>query len=306
MTLNRQKVSEPYFSIIVNCRNSERYLRDCLGSIKNQTFSDFEVIVWDNLSSDDTAKIVIEFEQADHRFQLHSGSHSLNLGEARNSAVKKSSGRFLAFLDSDDLWDPNFLQQHYLSLTKFGKNTFGTGNVLEISQDFDISMLDELSKRIFDSTPPKSIFQQLLKGNCIYFSSLVLPRDFFSGEEGFRNDFVQAEDYEVILRLAKKMLCYKTGLVYYRIHPGNATNHQEESLYRESIEILKPYKNWIRARMNRLGAIGKYYQFLAPLKPALRHERISTTGVTIFEIKLARVYNFLFENFRELIRNGKQ
>ena len=306
MTPSSAKISEPFFSIIVNCRNSEKFLRDCLSTIQNQTFSDFEVIIWDNMSIDDTEKIINEFAESDYRFKLHSGRQSLNLGEARNSAVKESAGRYLAVLDSDELWDANFLQQHFLALAKFGANSFGTGNVLEISDDFDISMMREYSTMVFDSTPPKLMFQQLLKGNCIYFSSLVLPRDFFSSEAGFRNDFVQAEDYEVILRLAKKMLCYKTGLAYYRIHSGNATNQQEEYLYRESIVILKPYEKWIRARMNRLGIIGKYYQFLAPLESTLRNERLLTAGVTISEIRLARVYNFCFEHFKSLIRNGKQ
>jgi glycosyltransferase involved in cell wall biosynthesis len=306
MTNSSAKISEPFFSVIVNCRNSEKFLRDCLATIQNQTFSDYEVIIWDNMSVDDTEKIINEFAESDHRFHLHSGRQSLNLGEARNSAVKESAGRYLAFLDSDDLWDRNFLKQHFIALTKFGPNSFGTGNVLEIADDFDISMMHEYSTMEFDSTPPKFMFQKLLNGNCIYFSSLVLPRDFFSYEEGFRNDFVQAEDYEVILRLAKKMPCYKIGLAYYRIHPGNATNHQEENLYRESIVILKTYEKWIRARMNRLGVIGKYYHFLAPLESALRNERISTTGVKVYEIKLARFYNFCFDYFKSLIRNGKQ
>jgi glycosyltransferase involved in cell wall biosynthesis len=303
---NSYKATDPHFSVIVNCRNSEKYLRDCLESIQNQTFSDFEVVIWNNMSTDDTAKIVNEFEQADHRFLLYSGNHSLNLGEARNCAVKKSSGRYLAFLDSDDLWDRNFLQQHYLALDKFGEDSFGNGNILEISEDFDISMMSEYSTRIFDSTQPKPIFQKLLKGNSIYFSSLVMPRNFFINEAGFRNDYVQAEDYELILRLAKKFSCYKTGLAYYRIHPGNATNNQEESLYRESIEILKPYIKWLPARMNRLGTIGKYYQFLAPLKPAARNDRISTTGVSVFEIALAITYNLFFDYFRALIPKGKR
>ncbi len=303
---NSYKVTNPHFSVIVNCRNSEKYVRDCLRTIQNQTFSNFEVVIWDNMSVDDTAKIVNEFAHVDSRFLLYSGHHSLSLGEARNCAVKKSSGRYLAFLDSDDLWDSNFLQKHYLALNKFGEYSFGTGNVLEISEDFDISMMSENSTRIFDSTPPKSIFRKLLKGNSIYFSSLVMPRNFFITEAGFRSDFVQAEDYEVILRLAKKLPCYKTGLAYYRIHPGNTTNNQQESLYRENIEILKPYIKSLPARMNRLGAIGKYYKFLAPLKSAQRNERISMTGVSNLEIRLARVYNLSVELFRNLIPRGSR
>ena len=292
--------------MIVNCRNSEKYLRDCLESIQQQTFSHFEVIVWDNMSTDDTAKIVNEFEQADPRFQLHSGNESLNLGAARNCAVDKSSGRYLAFLDSDDLWEPDFLQHHHDSLTKFKKDLFGTGNVMEVSEDFNISMISEYSKSILQSTLPKPIFKKLLKGNTVYFSSVVFPRNFFLNETGFRNDFVQAEDYELLLRLANKYPTYRTGLVFYRVHSGNASNQQEESLYQESIEVLNSYLKWLPARLHRLNAIGRYHRFLAPLNSNMRDDRILLTGVTRFEIRVARIYLAAIEQLQVLIARRKR
>jgi len=305
MSTNSYKVFEPFFSVIVNCRNSEKYLRDCLETIQNQTFSNFEVIIWDNASIDNTAKIAQEFEQNDQRFKLHSGRHSLKLGEARNCALEVASGRHLAFLDSDDLWDRDFLQQHYSAITKFRGSTFGIGNVVEISEIFDILVMNENPTTVPNTEQPKSIFNKLLKGNCVYFSSLVIPRSFFLDNAGFRNDFVQAEDYELLLRLAKKMPCYKTGLAYYRIHQGNATNHQEESLYRESIEILTPYLNRFSARISRLGAIGNYYILLTPLKSMERNNRILTAGVSLFEIWLSRALVGIFQYFRAMFRNRR-
>jgi len=305
MSRNSQTDSEPFFSVIVNCRNSERYLRDCLESIHRQSFSDFEVVVWDNLSTDRTPEIVREFERKDSRFKLHTGHESLNLGAARNRALHKSSGRFLAFLDSDDLWDFDFLEQHHRALSDFNEISFGIGNVQEISENFNLSLAPkELSQNAF-SLPPISIFRKLLKGNCIYFSSLVIPRYFFVTEAEFRDDFVQAEDYELLLRLAKKLPCHTAGLAFYRIHPGNATNNQEEDLYRESIEILNCYQKWLPARIHRLAAIGKYYRFLKPLNNRERTERVMLTGATQIEIALARVGLEFTEKLKVFVLKGK-
>ena len=305
MSLSSRTDPKPFFSVIVNCRNSEKYLRDCLETIHRQSFSDFEVVVWDNMSTDGTPGIVREFEHKDSRFKLYSGRESLNLGAARNQALHKSTGRFLAFLDSDDLWDYEFLHQHHQTLTNSGEMSFGIGNVLEISEDFKQSLLSQKFKGSITPIPPAPIFRKLLKGNCIYFSSVVVPRNIFTTEAEFRNDFVQAEDYELLLRLAKNLPCHIAGLAYYRIHPGNATNINEENLYRELIEILNSYQKWLPARIQRLVAIGKYYRFLRPLDNRKRKKRVMLTGATSIEIALGRLSLVLIEKLRALVLKGK-
>jgi glycosyltransferase involved in cell wall biosynthesis len=252
--------------------------------------------VWDNKSTDSTADIVKKFEQLDFRFRLYSGAEPLTLGAARNMAVKKAIGTYIAFLDSDDLWDSNFLHQHYDLLRNISEPTFGVGNVVEIKGDFD------LSKFIQTPAPetqfPASLFTKLLKGNFIYFSSIVIPKSFFQFEPGFRNDFVQAEDYELILRIASKMRCYKTGLVYYRIHSGNATNLQEESLYREAIDILNSYKKFIPAKIHRWRIIGNYYNYLILGGIEDRKNRILKIGVSPYEIYVALGFRWILKTLR--------
>ena len=298
MSVNSTEVLKPFFSVVVNCRNSEKYLKDCLDTIQKQSFSDFEVVIWDNMSSDDTVKITKEFEKSDNRFKFYIGKESLPLGAARNCAVSKSTGRYLAFLDSDDLWDPEYLYHHYQAIKKFGKDSFGAGIVQEISDEFKILTMSSNVTNIVVFNSPKQVFTKLLKGNYIYFSSLVIPKDFFSNNTGFRSDFVQAEDYEMLLRLAKKLPCYTAGLCYYRVHSGNATNNQEENLYQESIEILNSYMKWLPAKVHRLSIIGRYYTFLAPLKPKIRKNKILLTGVSYFDILLARSYLIIIKQLK--------
>ncbi len=93
----------------MNCHNGEKYLRHSLNSIINQTYKNWELIFWDNQSSDDSKKILKSFR--DKRIKYHKSLRLLNLYDARNYAIKKCKGKFLAFLDTDDWWKKNKLEK---------------------------------------------------------------------------------------------------------------------------------------------------------------------------------------------------
>ena len=90
-----------YFSIIVPVYNVEKYLRECIDSILCQTFTDFELILVDDGSKDESGKICDEYAEKDNRIKV---IHKENGGQstARNCGVKESSGKYIVFLDSDD------------------------------------------------------------------------------------------------------------------------------------------------------------------------------------------------------------
>ena len=99
----------PLVSVIVNCYNGEEFLLDCLNSLKNQTYKNIEIIFWDNKSSDDSLKIFKKVE--DIRFKYFLAENHTTLYKARNLAIKKCSGEFISFLDSDDYWMPGKIQK---------------------------------------------------------------------------------------------------------------------------------------------------------------------------------------------------
>ena len=100
---------EPLVSILMNCYNGERYLRDSLDSIINQSYENWELIFWDNQSKDQSKDIF--FEYSDDRFKYFYAPVHTDLGNARANAYKHLSGDFIAFLDSDDLWTPDKLNE---------------------------------------------------------------------------------------------------------------------------------------------------------------------------------------------------
>ena len=287
---NKYKI-EPVFSVIVNCRNSERFLEPCLVSIQNQIFSDFEVIIWNNVSTDKTEMIAKEITELDSRFNLFSGTQALNLGAARNMAIQKATGKYITFLDSDDLWHPNFLLHHSMILTEHNGKIFGCGNTKEIDSNFQLSQQESYLSQNNDYVAPFYMFNKLLKGNSIYMSSLVVPRSFFTSNPAFKSEYVQAEDYEIILRISKEMKCYKIGMAYYRIHEGNKTNDQQEQLYVETIEILRNYKGKVMALLSMELAIGRYYKFLKNQDSRNRIKKLKKLKINIFQL----VFGIIFE-----------
>ena len=104
-------------SVIVNCHNGEKYLEKCISSILNQKYENFEIIFFDNFSSDNSKKILENFK--DERIKYFYSDIKFPLYQARNEAIKKSSGSLIAFLDVDDWWEEDYLS----SKEKFFENS---------------------------------------------------------------------------------------------------------------------------------------------------------------------------------------
>lgn len=97
-------------SIITPSFNSEKFISDTIQSIKNQTYQDWEMIIVDDGSTDGTVSIIKEF-LTDSRIQLYQLDQNSGTGVARNKAITLAKGRYISFLDSDDLWKPDKLQK---------------------------------------------------------------------------------------------------------------------------------------------------------------------------------------------------
>jgi glycosyltransferase involved in cell wall biosynthesis len=104
-------------SIITPTYNSEKYIAQTIQSVQNQTYSNWEMIIVDDASSDQTEVIINEFTITDHRIKFYKLHKNAGAGVARNQAVSMATGRYIAFLDSDDLWKPEKLQKQIDFLT---------------------------------------------------------------------------------------------------------------------------------------------------------------------------------------------
>src|SRR5829696_2506866 len=99
----------PLVSVIMNCFNGEKYLREAIDSVLAQSYTNWEIIFWDNQSTDDSARIVRSYR--DPRLKYFYAPTHLPLYGARNHAIDRAAGELIAFLDVDDWWIPSKLEQ---------------------------------------------------------------------------------------------------------------------------------------------------------------------------------------------------
>lgn len=99
----------PQVSIITPCYNSASFLEETIKSVLAQTFTDWEWLITDDRSSDNSVEIVKQFD--DHRIVLIEAEKNGGAGYARNLALEKATGRYITFLDADDYWENNFLEE---------------------------------------------------------------------------------------------------------------------------------------------------------------------------------------------------
>ena len=169
----------PLVSVIMNCYNGELYLVEAIKSILSQTYKNFEVIFWDNKSTDNSANIYKSFN--DKRLKYYYSNSFTTLYDARNRAIKKSKGKFIAFLDTDDLWDKDKL---YLQIKKFKKKNIGLvyTNYYSLNQNTGIKKLAHKKK-----LPEGIVFNELMKDYFIGINSVVMRKNIFLKNKKFFN-----------------------------------------------------------------------------------------------------------------------
>jgi glycosyltransferase involved in cell wall biosynthesis len=245
----------PPVSIVVTCYNYGRYLTGCLNSVMAQTFQDFEVVVVDDGSTDDTSEKIKPF-LSDRRLTY---IRQPNGGQARakNRGIRESRGGFVAFLDADDMWHPEKLakQMPLFADPKVGV-VYSRARYIDVSdQELDLE-IGHLNKYL----QPRQgrVLKHLLFDNFVPFSSAVVRRRLIG--EGFNENIKMGIDWELWLRISldhefrevpEKLLLYRMG------HPGQMSKNQEER-FRSTDVILDRFlaghghrikKRWMHAAM---------------------------------------------------------
>lgn len=207
---------KPKVSVIIPAYNTEKYLADTVRSVLDQTYGDYEVIVVDDGSSDGTLGVARSFEPRIKTLAKPNGGPA----SARNLAIRNSQGDYIAFLDSDDLWMKDKLEEQVALLERnptvglvYSEALMFTGNSGEQRAGVKIGYTSDPS------------FSSLLFGDYIPNSTVVIRRACVD-KVGLLNEsreMVGVEDYEYWMRMAKHfaMAGVPRPLAYYRIREGN-------------------------------------------------------------------------------------
>lgn len=208
----------PELSIIMPLYNTEMYVAQAIQSLLSQTYTDFELIIVDDGSTDKSLEIVKSFK--DSRIKIMRNQQNQGIVFSRNRGLKEAVGEYIAPFDSDDIAMPD----------KFRKQI----DFLKTHPDFGligswIKMIDENGKfikkkwRLF--AKPEEIPAQLLFRNYFAQSSVVIRREALP-VSGYENGFSFGEDYRMWIDIAKKykMWNYPECLLLYRVHSKNTTS----------------------------------------------------------------------------------
>ena len=212
---------QPLVSIIMNCYNGEKYLDESLKSIINQTYQNWELIFWDNISSDNSKKIFDKYQDRRFRYFL-SEKHSV-LYHARNLAIKKVNGEYITFLDTDDIWLKDKLEKQ---VKLFSNENIGLvyGNYwrYNASNFFKKKKLAQ-SKKL----PSGNITRILLKEYFVGILTVMVRKKFLNLEkEIFEVKYDMIADMDFVLRFSKKFqfACIQEPVAILRLHDDQLQN----------------------------------------------------------------------------------
>jgi glycosyltransferase involved in cell wall biosynthesis len=224
--------------VVVNTYNGATHLRACLDSVLAQTYQHWELVFWDNQSTDGSAAIARSYAEPRIRY-CYASAHT-SLGEARNQAVRESRGEWVAFLDSDDVWLPEKLEWQIDAVnTAPVRPGIVYGRTLCLTDDV---VGPELYADEVGPTPPSGQILDVLleRGNLIALSSVMVLRQAFLDMGGIPPQFDYSEDYYLLAAIAAKYqaVAVNRPCCLYRIHPLSMTARRRARGYEETIEII--------------------------------------------------------------------
>ncbi|MEO8231506.1 MAG: glycosyltransferase family A protein [Ignavibacteriota bacterium] len=240
--MNDDLNNQPLVSIIIPCYNCEEFIEETLKSVLNQSYQNFEVIIVDDCSTDNTLKLVQQYSDSDQRIKVYTIEHAGRPSVPRNFGVSKSSGEFIAFLDSDDLWTKEKLkyQVNYL------KDNSGISFIYSMSFTFgNVNIFSEMLELL--PLPFRAVKNRdglLHTGNTIPLSSVLIRKKTLIDAGGFDEDpHDKLEDFGLWLDISKANNFHFIPRVhvYYRIHKNQFSSDWKSK--EESLKYLAKKKN---------------------------------------------------------------
>tara|TARA_A100001015_G_scaffold149241_1_gene165454 strand:+ start:1562 stop:2362 length:801 start_codon:yes stop_codon:yes gene_type:complete len=228
----KKKDIRPLVSVIMNCYNGEKFLKESLNSVLNQSYENWELIFWDNISTDDSVDILKQF--SDKRIKHYKSNKFEKLYKARNLAIDKAKGNYICFLDVDDIWNKFFIEKHLNKIFEVNCNIVYSKYYIK----------NEINKKKYinekKDLPSGLVTSNFLRKYLVGISAVFLKKEIFNHIK-FDPQYQIIGDYDFFLRLSLnyKFFSIQEPLLTYRHHANNFTN-KNYRIY------ISEFKNWIK------------------------------------------------------------
>ena len=230
---------EDFISIITPCFNSQEFISFTIDSVLQQTYKNWELIVINDGSTDNSKDILAEFSKRDSRIRIITLDKNYGPAHARNVGIKKAKGKYIAFLDSDDLWITNKLETQ-ISFMLENNIVFSFSSYRKIDEDGKI--VGDVIK-----APSRIQYQDLLKSCSIGCLSVVYDQSMIGKQ--YMPEYKKTQDYALWLKILKSgvdAIGIDEELALYRIRKSSISRNKfvkayyQWKIYREQEKISFP------------------------------------------------------------------
>lgn len=253
----------PKISVIMSVYNGARYLKEAIDSILSQTFTDFEFLIVDDCSNDNSPQILEEYAKKDNRIRIITNEFNLGLTKNLNKMIKESKGYYIARFDCDDISLPERFTEQVQYLDEHQKC-----GVVSLWADI-IDGQGKYSRTIKYPTSDSDLRNALIQYNPFFHPGIMVRKEVFDSVGLYDESWRFAQDYELYFRIAKK---YELGnvskiLLKYRETGGSITgskNKQQIAL------VLKAKKKAIKegqySKWNYVHLLRSYIAWVLPVR----------------------------------------
>lgn len=243
-------------SVVMPNYNGRRFVEQAIDSVLNQTYQNFELIVVDDCSNDDSLSLIEHKAQSDNRIRVIALEHNAGVANARNVGIKEAKGEYIALLDNDDLWTEDKLERQ-LALAQKG------ADIVYCSYDFIDEENNSIKKPFIVSQ--ETNFNKMLASSVISCSTSFIKTELMQAHP-FNSDFYH-EDYVLwmeLLRVCPTAYGEQKVLMHYRQVTGSRSNKKGNAAkerwntYRKALKLNTVTSAWAFVRY-AVNGVMKYY-----------------------------------------------
>ena len=220
--------SELNISVLMGVYNGDRFVKETVESILNQTFEDFEFIIVNDASSDNTPEILRSYANKDSRIIIIKNDCNLGLTKSLNKGLSKCKGIYIARLDADDVAVKNRLQEQYSYMQNYPETAFLCSDVSVIGEQ------GQKLKEVYLNPRQLPVEQFLLFDGSLIHSAMFFRRDVICKLDGYNENYLTRQDLELwlrALRLGYKIDILHDKLILLRYHQASLSNNSINNLY---------------------------------------------------------------------------
>ena len=275
----------PILSVLMPVFNSERFVAEAIESILKQTFKDFELLILDDASTDNCLEIIEDFKRKDSRIKVFQNEKNLGVVESRNKLINLSKGKYIAWLDSDDIALPNRFEKQI----KFLEDHPEIGMVGAYPK-----IIDENGKKLgiwlFETDPQKLKIELFFHSP--YLSSSVMIRKSSLPQNFYDSKFPVAEDFDLYSKISENCDAANISkfLVKYRINSKGLSKSNTGKMEQLAVQVIKEHAERLGVKLEE--------SEIKNFRKIITSSRIDFTDIAEIEKSLILLKDLLLKNGR--------